>query len=562
MRYPIKTLFIALIFFCLLAGCGGPKKSVNPANKLTIFADLKDLPPFKTNSLKGQIYDETGVRRIRFPDVLAQHLSPDIIYVLEVGVSSETDEKKLQKLPFDYVMNNDRPVNYFGYKYTSTDAAREIKMAGNQSFKARFPGQFFASAKAHTDDAALGGGLRKFMQETGITFLPTDASENAVRFSTGSLYVVIINEPLGFIIDTQPKGYCGDGWKTGTEACDDGVLNGGNHDKCDFDCKLRCGNGFLDQDPGEKCDHGSLNGTAADKCSSVCLLRCGNGIPEPGPGEECDDGTLNGTAKDKCAVDCKLRCGNGILEPDAGEECDNGVLNDSSLDLCSTDCKYRCGNGIVESDPGEECDDDNSTPGDGCGNCLVENGWLCSGEPSVCVPEESSSSEGQSSSDTSSSEDQSSSSISSSDEQSSSQDSSETQTYCCNGDTNTCYAGAGCPYDTVDSCNVACTIQTQTRYCCATDYCYVGGSECPYTSFNQCDTACRQSQSFCCISGSCINLPAGECPFTSFSQCAANCGGTYYFCCYGTSDSPYCGVGSTSCPYHSIDECAAACLPQ
>ncbi len=44
-----------------------------------------------------------------------------------------------------------------------------------------------------------------------------------------------------------------------------------------------------------------------------------------------------------------------------------------------------CGNGMVED--GEECDDGATEDGDGCSaTCVVEEGWNCSGEPSVCAP--------------------------------------------------------------------------------------------------------------------------------------------------------------------------------
>lgn len=44
-----------------------------------------------------------------------------------------------------------------------------------------------------------------------------------------------------------------------------------------------------------------------------------------------------------------------------------------------------CGNGVV--DAGEQCDDNNIEDGDGCSStCLVEDGWNCTGEPSVCWP--------------------------------------------------------------------------------------------------------------------------------------------------------------------------------
>jgi len=45
-----------------------------------------------------------------------------------------------------------------------------------------------------------------------------------------------------------------------------------------------------------------------------------------------------------------------------------------------------CGNGRVELI--EACDDGNTADGDGCdGGCTVETGWICGGDPSICVEE-------------------------------------------------------------------------------------------------------------------------------------------------------------------------------
>ncbi len=42
-----------------------------------------------------------------------------------------------------------------------------------------------------------------------------------------------------------------------------------------------------------------------------------------------------------------------------------------------------CGNGIIEI--WQQCDDGNLDDGDGCSStCMIENGWVCNGEPSVC----------------------------------------------------------------------------------------------------------------------------------------------------------------------------------
>lgn len=42
-----------------------------------------------------------------------------------------------------------------------------------------------------------------------------------------------------------------------------------------------------------------------------------------------------------------------------------------------------CGDGIINAQY-EDCDDGNTVTGDGCFSCLVEDGYTCKGEPSVC----------------------------------------------------------------------------------------------------------------------------------------------------------------------------------
>ena len=74
--------------------------------------------------------------------------------------------------------------------------------------------------------------------------------------------------------------------------------------------------------------------------------------------------------------------------------CPDGCATCDSVDICTacTDfnkiilngrCASPCGNANLNF--GEQCDDGNTLNGDGCsGVCMVENGWRCSGVPSVC----------------------------------------------------------------------------------------------------------------------------------------------------------------------------------
>ena len=113
--------------------------------------------------------------------------------------------------------------------------------------------------------------------------------------------------------------------------------------------------------------------------------RCGDGMV--GGSEQCDDG--NTTSGDGCSATCQTEtgaeCGNGMVE--TGETCDDG--NTTAGDGCSATCQAEqtggCGDGTI--DAGEDCDDSNTTPGDGCSaTCTVEDGFVCTSEPSVCTP--------------------------------------------------------------------------------------------------------------------------------------------------------------------------------
>lgn len=121
-------------------------------------------------------------------------------------------------------------------------------------------------------------------------------------------------------------------------------------------------------------------------CQLCLLLTSVDALPR-----DCDlmdDGNgANGT----CAA-----CGDGVLQ--GTETCDDG--NAADLDGCAAECIVEagwtcsdepsvctplCGNG--EIDLGETCDDSDTSAGDGCSSaCLVETGFSCAGEPSACAP--------------------------------------------------------------------------------------------------------------------------------------------------------------------------------
>ena len=88
--------------------------------------------------------------------------------------------------------------------------------------------------------------------------------------------------------------------------------------------------------------------------------------------EECDDG--NTTDGDGCSATCTV---------EDGFDCATDSERTSQLFL-SVCAPIVCGDGIVNGE--EDCDDGNTTAGDGCSDaCATEDGYSCSGEPSVCV---------------------------------------------------------------------------------------------------------------------------------------------------------------------------------
>ena len=156
--------------------------------------------------------------------------------------------------------------------------------------------------------------------------------------------------------------YCGDGFKQGTEQCDDGK-NDGSYGTCSPGCVLAgyCGDGTL-QNPPESCDQGTRNSSQAygsGLCTNQCLPApyCGDKSVDSQFGEKCDDG-VNSGQQGSCLPDCTgwvtlNTCGNSKL--DAGEQCDDGANNGTVLSACDSHCRLKCGNGVVEL--GEECDD-------------------------------------------------------------------------------------------------------------------------------------------------------------------------------------------------------------
>ena len=191
-------------------------------------------------------------------------------------------------------------------------------------------------------------------------------------------------EPPGTALCTSTcmirSPFCGDGFLTPPEQCEDG--NMANGDGCTSGCVLEfCGDGIVNGDGAEACEP---PGTAS--CTDVCTDRsplCGDGhLTAP---EQCEDS--NQADGDGCTSSCLL------------EFCGDGVVNDAGLEACeppgtaecTESCTFRgteCGDGFL-TEP-EECEDGNVANGDGCSSgCLIEycgDGAVNDGGTEGCEP--------------------------------------------------------------------------------------------------------------------------------------------------------------------------------
>ena len=99
-----------------------------------------------------------------------------------------------------------------------------------------------------------------------------------------------------------------------------------------------------------------------------------------------DAGRHDAGRHDAGAADAELGDDGG--SHDAGDD-DGGPPADGGDDAGPSDAGTPpgiCGDGHIDVELGEACDDGNTSGGDGCsGACLVEDGWVCTGEPSACI---------------------------------------------------------------------------------------------------------------------------------------------------------------------------------
>lgn len=146
--------------------------------------------------------------------------------------------------------------------------------------------------------------------------------------------------------NTCRKEVCGDGVRTKSEECDDGIVDGING--CTKDCKIMPGF-FLKQEIGQW-------------VKSELVPDCGDGLTVKG--EDCDGGGFTAVG---CETNCKAK---------EGYQCD---VDPETL---KSTCRTKCGDSFLTRD--EECDNGNE---EGCQDCKVVEGYHCTddyGKKSVC----------------------------------------------------------------------------------------------------------------------------------------------------------------------------------
>ncbi|MBN1944754.1 MAG: DUF4215 domain-containing protein [Bradymonadales bacterium] len=212
----------------------------------------------------------------------------------------------------------------------------------------------------------------------------TDIDECDLRTDNCSDYATCTNIPSSFTC-TCNDGYSGDGITcTDIDECDLGTDNCDDNATCtntdgSFDCTCPdgySGDGLTCTDIDE-CDLGTDNCDDNATCTNTDgSFDCTCPTGYTGDGLVCTD-------IDECALDTAGCDDNATCTNTSGGftcSCNPGWSGDGLT------CTTLCGDGLIVAD--ELCDDENSTGGDGCSeSCQVEANWVCSGTPSVCLPD-------------------------------------------------------------------------------------------------------------------------------------------------------------------------------
>jgi cysteine-rich repeat protein len=247
-------------------------------------------------------------------------------------------------------------VNFYGYRYGDYFATLERRDIHAPEFKDRFPGQFFASAKAKAADVDHGNALENFATDNGITFLPVSSEQGSVRLQPNSLYVFIVNEPEGARLRIRGIQGCGNGVVEGAEQCDDG--NSDSLDACTNTCNIGVPLPFGGSSSGNSSSipplpfggSSSAGGVASSLASSVSVSSSASIF---------SSSSVSGDTSSASSV-----TGGAPPSPESSSSSSDAIASSSSADAAPF-----CGDGILNGT--EECDDGNTVDNDECSNACL-----------------------------------------------------------------------------------------------------------------------------------------------------------------------------------------------
>ena len=151
-------------------------------------------------------------------------------------------------------------------------------------------------------------------------------------------------------------------------------------------CDGQCGNAYVELSCAENCDDG--NTADGDGCSNICQIE--GGWTCTNPTETARGNSLHSVCvltptptPEPTATPTPEPTATPTPEPTATPTPEPTAT--PTPEPTATPVAAICGDGLVEGPP-EECDDGNILDGDGCdSDCIIEAGYLCQGEPSVCA---------------------------------------------------------------------------------------------------------------------------------------------------------------------------------
>ena len=210
-----------------------------------------------------------------------------------------------------------------------------------------------------------GDGLTNF-EEAGVGTDPGDADSDDDGLTDGA--EIAAGDPKGYDEGTDTHPLDGD---TDDDNLSDGEERGPGQD------------GFV-TDPldADTDDDGLVDGLEVSAGPVPGGVSDGNGTSYRGTDGTPVEDTDPGTSTDPTDADTD----DGTVADGLEDENANGAVDDGETDpnLGSDDRSIaHCGDGVLETV--EACDDGNRTNGDGCNSsCMIEDGYVCTGSPSMC----------------------------------------------------------------------------------------------------------------------------------------------------------------------------------